>query len=451
MDVSNAIKVAGNAERLAILKELELLDTPAEEAFDKLTRLASKVTNSPIALVSLIDMDRQFLKSQIGLEEPFASKRETPLSHSFCMHVVADNSPLIVEDAREHPVLKDNLAIPDLGVIAYLGMPLTTTKGIGLGSFCVIDTAPRKWANRDIEILRELASTVMMEIELRVQIKARRQAETALKKYANTLEMQVTARTQELQQVYEQLQEIDQLKSKFIDDISHELRTPVTNLNIYLDLLGSSKPEKREKYEAVLREQSGRLTSLLGGILDFANLQKSLEQIDLDFLDLNALVARVVASFEHLAQERKLNLTFNLAPGIAQVWGNASQLEQVVFQLLQNAITYTFSGQVQLRMDQVSQENLVRLTIEDTGIGMDEEELAHCFERFYRGKHVGQLNIATGAGLGLAQVKDIVAFHKGWVEVESKIDQGSIFSVYLPAINSPDLGENDKVTAVSKT
>lgn len=166
--------------RLAKLNELQLLDTPSEEAFDRLTRLASKILNAPVSLVSLVDADRQFFKSFIGLPEPWASERQTPLSHSFCQHVVATEEPLIVEDARQHPQLKDNLAIPDLHVIGYLGMPLVTSDGAALGSFCVIDSKPRTWTAHEIEIIRELALSVMTEIELRSQIKARMEIEKAL-------------------------------------------------------------------------------------------------------------------------------------------------------------------------------------------------------------------------------------------------------------------------------
>ena len=438
MNVKESIKIAQNPNRLAVLKQLDLLDTPTDESFDRLTRLASQITNSPISLVSLVDANRQFFKSQIGLPEPLASIRETPLSHSFCKHVVAENVPLIVEDARKHPVLKDNLAVPDLGVIGYLGMPLTTTDGIGLGSFCIIDTAPRQWTTREIEIMHELAFMVMTEIELQAQVKARVKAEKALEKYADTLEMRVAERTQELRQVYKQLQKIDQLKSKFIDDISHEMRTPITNINLYLDLLARSRPEDRDKYEAILRQQSSRLTSLLEGILDFANLQKSLEQPELAFIDLDSLVTEVVPAFEQMAQRRGLELSFTMGAEDHRVWGDAVQLQQVVNALLQNAIAYTPSGRVHINTCRTNENDplhtLLRLTIEDSGIGMDEEELAHCFRRFYRGKRVGQMNMASGTGLGLAKIKNIVAFHKGWVEVESVIDQGSTFSVYLPAI-----------------
>ena len=153
--------------RLAALHALALLDTPAEEAFDRLTRLAARTIRVPVALVSLVDEDRQFFKSCVGLAAPWGTTRQTPLSHSFCQHVVNSGMPLIIEDARENPLVCDNLAIADLGVIAYAGMPLITTAGEVLGSFCVIDTEPRAWNAEELDLLRDFAAAATTEIALR--------------------------------------------------------------------------------------------------------------------------------------------------------------------------------------------------------------------------------------------------------------------------------------------
>lgn len=157
-------------DRLAKLRALNLLDSETEAAFDRLTRLASRLLNAPVALVSLVDANRQFFKSQLGLAEPYATARQTPLSHSFCQHPVATHQPLIVENAPDHPLVHDNLAIRDLNIIAYAGIPLITSDGYTLGSFCVIDTQPRAWTPDEISILSDLAAAVMTEIELRAEI-----------------------------------------------------------------------------------------------------------------------------------------------------------------------------------------------------------------------------------------------------------------------------------------
>jgi GAF domain-containing protein len=156
-----------NKERLRVLRDLALIDSPEETIYDRLTQLASKAIGAPVSLVSMVAADYQFFKSQVGLPAPWSEDRRTPLSHSFCKHVVASNEPLIVEDAREHELVKDNEAIPDLDVIGYLGMPLTMQDGKRLGSFCVIDSEPRDWKDTEIAIMRELSEILTREIDLR--------------------------------------------------------------------------------------------------------------------------------------------------------------------------------------------------------------------------------------------------------------------------------------------
>ncbi|HEX8274298.1 MAG TPA: PAS domain S-box protein [Longimicrobiaceae bacterium] len=158
---------APEVDRLAALRRTGLLDTPPEEAFDRLTRLASRILEAPVALVSLVDRDRQFFKSAVGFPEGWTHVRETPLSHSLCQHVVATGVPLAVEDAREHPVLAASPAIASMGMVSYAGVPLSASDGHVLGAFCVLDATPREWTDREVEVLRDLAASVVTEIELR--------------------------------------------------------------------------------------------------------------------------------------------------------------------------------------------------------------------------------------------------------------------------------------------
>lgn len=144
-------------ERLSALRETGLLDSPPEEHYDRLTRLASRLLGAPAALVSLVDKDRQFFKSQVGLREPWASQRQTRLSHSFCQWVVSGKEQVVVSDAKEHPVLRANLAVRDLGVIAYAGVPLEVDSGHIIGSFCAVDTKPHVWSEEDVCTLEDLA------------------------------------------------------------------------------------------------------------------------------------------------------------------------------------------------------------------------------------------------------------------------------------------------------
>jgi transcriptional regulator with XRE-family HTH domain len=155
-------------ERLAALDRTGLLDSPAEQAFDRLTRATQSLLNVPVALVSLITDDRQFFKSAQGLPEPWASLRQTPLSHSFCRIVAAGAETLTIRDAREDDRVRGNLAIRDIGVIAYLGVPLAVEDGRHtVGALCAIDTKPRSWSEDEVQALLDLRAVAVAEIERR--------------------------------------------------------------------------------------------------------------------------------------------------------------------------------------------------------------------------------------------------------------------------------------------
>jgi formate hydrogenlyase transcriptional activator len=153
--------------RLEALRKTSLLDSPPEEAFDRLTRLATVVLRVPVAIISLLDRDRQFIKSASGLSGSLESLRKTPLEHSFCKHPVGSGEPLVVADNRRHPLVGDYPAVTELGLVAYAGIPLVTSQGYALGTFCVLDERPHDWTEEEIEILRVLATSAMSEIEMR--------------------------------------------------------------------------------------------------------------------------------------------------------------------------------------------------------------------------------------------------------------------------------------------
>lgn len=154
--------------RLRVLAESGLLDGAPDEAFDRLARLASRVLRAPVAAVSLLDDHRQFFVSAVGLAEPWASRREVPLSHSFCRYALTSAGPMVIDDARRHPLLRGSPAIGELGAVAYVGVPLVTADAHALGTLCVVDPRPRRWSHEEVEILRELGGSAVREIELRL-------------------------------------------------------------------------------------------------------------------------------------------------------------------------------------------------------------------------------------------------------------------------------------------
>jgi len=155
-----------------VLATLRLVDSPPEEAFDKYTRLVTRFFGVPVALVSIVEEanDRQFFKSQIGLTGKWAKSRQTPLSHSFCQFVKRDNRPLIIENAPMDARVCGNLAITEIGVRAYLGVPIHAADRTALGALCAIDTQVRVWQQSDVDGMVDLAACVSDQIALRTAL-----------------------------------------------------------------------------------------------------------------------------------------------------------------------------------------------------------------------------------------------------------------------------------------
>lgn len=161
------VQVLNDPARIRAVRETGLLDAPPQDIFDRYTRLVAKLLNAPAAAFTLIDIDRQFLVSIAGLDLPPDTDRETPLSQSFCQWVVADGTLLSIADAREHSVLRTNGAIRDFGVVAYCGAPVTAGGGYALGALCAVDSRPHSWTAEDEAMLKDLATSLASELELR--------------------------------------------------------------------------------------------------------------------------------------------------------------------------------------------------------------------------------------------------------------------------------------------
>lgn len=224
--------------------------------------------------------------------------------------------------------------------------------------------------------------------------------------------------------------ELDRLKDIFVADVSHELRTPTTNINLYLELLENAPSEKITGYINVLKEQGLLLRKLVEDILDLSRITMGkTKSIQFSAVDINLLAEQVITAHQPLL--RSSGLIFEYCPNenLPPANGEPNQLSRVITNLVSNAIQYTNKGKIWLRT--FKNHNQVCIEIEDTGIGIDKEDLSHIFERFYRGKQVRQSRL-HGTGLGLAIVKEIVELHGGNVQVFSVLGKGSKFTVGIP-------------------
>ena len=155
--------------RLAALQRTGLMGGGADPVLDGIAGAARRALRAPVALVTLVDHERSVSACALGLPEPWASRGELPLSHSLCRYAVVRQAPLAVEDARRHAQLRSNLAVTELGVVAYLGVPVIVSDGSALGTLCVMDHVPRAWTREQIDLLADLAAAVTARLEGRME------------------------------------------------------------------------------------------------------------------------------------------------------------------------------------------------------------------------------------------------------------------------------------------
>ena len=383
--------------RLGALRDTGLLDSAPEEAFDRLTRLAVKLLHAPISLVSLVDDRRQFFKSQVGLIEPWATARETPLTHSFCQHVVTTGKPFIVTNALDNPMVRDNLAIPELGVIAYAGMPLVTDDGQIIGSFCAIDTQARDWTQDELEAIESLAATAMTELKLRHTI----------------AELSRTA----------------ELKDQLIGLVSHEIRTPLGGILGTLRLIEMDLDPGADNQ---LIEMALRSAELL---LRLTNDLLSLEQIESGkFLiapksEPAASVLQIASdTMSAAAGEKKIALS--IEPTALCAMADSDRIVQVLTNLIGNALKFSPDGST-ITLAAEPHASMIRFVVRDQGRGIPADKIETVFQRFAQ-VEAADKHEKGGAGLGLAISRAIVEQHGGKIWVESEAGRGSSFFFTLP-------------------
>jgi PAS domain S-box-containing protein len=270
-----------------------------------------------------------------------------------------------------------------------------------------------------------------------IDITERKQMERDLHDLNATLEDRVQARTAELQIATNRLRERDRMKDNFVDRINHELRTPLANIKLFADLLEHGKPERHAHYFQMHRREADRLQVLIEDLLKIRQLTSKAIELEISAVDLNGLIDEHRAAWGALSDRRGLAFKVDLAHDLPPVLIDAQLILQVIAQLLHNAVNYTARGTITLltARRQRDQRVWVTLSVADTGPGIAPDELPHIFEHFYRGRAAADYK-TPGTGVGLSISRDIVALLDGQITVESEIEQGSTFTVWLPVISA---------------
>ncbi|QIG44145.1 GAF domain-containing protein [Nocardioides anomalus] len=463
------------------------------QSFDHYARLVRRVLGVSAATVSLVEADRQVLPGAIGLPAPYDELRETPLTHSFCRYVVADQLPLVVSDARTDPRLATSPAVTDMGVVAYAGWPVRDASGRVVGSLCAIESAPRDWSADDLEVLEDLATACSAELQHTVRMAedsesltravfeaapvamafhdadgrpllVNSRAERALAGEGATLlrraledevEEPVTewvgppGRRRALVPSSRRIHRADgtpwgtlvvaqdvtalaravAVKDEFMATVSHELRTPLTSIAACVELLSDEVPTSSELAHQLLERMERAAANLHRRIDQLLLMGDRHEQLVREPTDLARLCRLVRVTFTEAAVQRGVALRVE-DDGPQWAEVDARRVEQALENLMANALKYTPPGG-HVTVTVRGCDDAVDLEFADDGVGMDADEVEQAFDLFWRADS-SRRSAVQGLGLGLTLVREIARQHHGTVRIESALAEGTRVVLHLP-------------------
>jgi signal transduction histidine kinase len=393
--------------RLRSLAETGLLETPGAESLDRYARITARALRAPVSLVSLVSESRQVFAGAHGLQPPWRHRRETPLSHSFCQHVVMQRSPLVVDDARNDPRVCDNLAIRDLNVAAYAGVPLCDPEGKVLGSLCVIDDRPREWTPEELELLHLIADEVAEEIELTRRAELAEKAEQALA------------------EVNEEIAAAHRRAAEHNSAVMHDLRTPLQVVSAAARSL-SEHPSVRSS--ETLARTVDMLQRNVRQIVDLVKPggNQSAEGDLYQRIDVAELVGRVCAD---LQTAEPVAVDYALEP--AEAFADATMVQRAVQNLFSNALRFA-AGRIRVSVS--CEKGQVRMVVEDDGEGLPSEEDYDQVWELGRRFHADRSN----TGMGLAVTRQLIQTLSGVVKAGPSSLGGARFELILPEARGRD-------------
>lgn len=403
--------------RLKDLYEYDVLDTEAEKSFDDLTLLASDICETPISLISLVDPDRQWFKSKQGIDVD-----ETARDISFCSHAILENQVFEVQNALTDTRFHDNpLVTNDPNIRFYAGAPLITPRGNAIGTLCVISDKPKKLSSKQINALTVLSKEVIAQLELRLNNK----------KLVMALEKQ-KAHNKELEKLKEEADTANNTKSKFLANMTHELRTPLHGiLNLAEFAISEGTTEEKDNTLKSILKSAHYLSNIVNDILDFSKIEAGKLEIEHINFNLNDVISDVIKPQLQQASAKGIKLIKSVDPKIAEnLKGDPLRVSQILNNLCSNAIKFTKTGQVELKVSIKSstlQTQLLKFEVIDTGLGINETVQEHLFKEFHQADSSTSREYG-GTGLGLSICARLSELMQGQLSFTSKIGKGSTFT-----------------------
>ena len=382
-------------ERLSVVNKYKLLDTLPESDFDNITSLVATICDVPISLITLLDTDRNFLKSHHGLDI-----QESPRDISFCGHAILQNEDIfVIEDSRKDNRFIGNPLIDQFKAIFYAGVPLRNNDGLALGTLCVYDHKPKQLTEVQKKALIILGKQVMNLFDLRLN---------------NRL----------LDESKKELLERNAELSKFASHVSHDLKSPLANIISLTTFLkeeeGNVFTEESVEYINFIEESADSLKNYIDGILIHYKSNELLNE-DKQTIALNDLFEEVKRI--HLLDD----VHFKSNTRDKNVFINKAAVTQILINLVDNALKYNNSKHPEITLNYSENKNFHIFSVTDNGIGIAQEQQNEVFKLFNNNNQT-DVKGNKGTGIGLFTVKNLVKKLNGDIVLKSEIGKGSTFT-----------------------
>ena len=524
-------------DRLAALKRYEIVDTPQEEEFDDIVKLAAEICGTPISLISLVTHDRQWFKAKTGLDAS-----ETPVEYAFCKHAIQEEGLFVIQDATKDPRFQNNPLVtgrPDIRF--YAGAVLETNDKFPLGTLCVIDTVPRDLAEQQKLMLAALARQVITQLELRRSLKEKLVSQdryltlfnsidqgfciikmffdennhpvdyafieinpafelaTGLKNavgktmkglvpdhdsywfktygevaktgksvrftdhakalnrwydvhaakignpednYVAVLFEDISGRKlleQAANQARLDAEAANLAKTEFLTNMSHEIRTPMNAVVGLSSILANETnlTGKQKNIVKVLQTSADSLLALINDLLDISKIEA--KSVDLESVNFNLtnVIDDVISMLNSKAVEKNIKLVSNANSFKDKNYiGDPARIKQILLNLGSNALKFTDQGKIQIELTSTPADSAcenIQISVKDSGIGIPQDKLKTIFNKFTQAD--SSINRKYGGtGLGLTITKTLVEIMGGEISVESKLGEGSVFTINLPLV-----------------
>ncbi len=377
-------------ERVKHLISYNILYTPQENNFDAITQLASQICHAPISLITLVDEDKQWFKSNYG-----TSVQQTSRDISFCTHTIeTDDGWMIVEDTTKDKRFKQNPLVTGHPYVKfYAGVSLCTKEGFRLGTLCVLDHKPRTLSQDQLNAL------------------------TTLSQYAMTL-IELQKRNKELEQLKDHLSIINSNLESFSYAVAHDIKAPFRIMNSYIQLLmRSAKPKlvnEEIEYLEFIQQNAVELSKYVKNLLHFTkathvNIKKA------DQIPLNTFLQQIL----HLLQPDD-TVNIQIPPNLPIIQSSEVALKQIFLNLISNAIKYRNVDESLIQIDFKEDNLFYYFTVKDNGIGISSDRLKSLFELFKKDEYQEE-----SSGIGLHITRKLIRKMGGNIVIISNKGEGT--------------------------